>query len=51
MCNQRACKLGYKVWYYTISRLMDELKLVRLEGHEFKFFERMEHLPPFRSGV
>ena len=42
--GERACRLGYKVRYYTISRLMDELKLARLEGHELKFFERMEHL-------
>ena len=42
--GERACRLGYKVRYYTVSRLIDELKLARLEGHELKFFERMEHL-------
>ena len=42
--GERACRLGYKVKYYTVNRLLDELKLARLEGHELKFFERMEHL-------
>ena len=30
--GERACRIGYKVRYYTVSRLMDELKLARLEG-------------------
>jgi DNA replication protein len=42
--GERACRLGYKVKYYTLSRLLDELKLARLEGHELKFFEKMEKL-------
>ena len=42
--GERACRLGYKVRYYTVTRLMDELKLARLEGHELKFFEKIEHL-------
>lgn len=42
--GKRACRLGYKVRYYTVSRLLDELKLARLEGHELKFFEKIEHL-------
>jgi len=42
--GERACRLGYKVKYYTVNRLMDELKLARLEGHELKFFEKVEHL-------
>ena len=32
--GERACRIGYKVRYYTVSRLMDELK----------FFEKIEHL-------
>lgn len=40
--GERACRLGYKVRYYTVSRLIDELKLTRLEGHELKFFEKVE---------
>ena len=30
--------------YYTVSRLLDELKLARIEGHELKFFEKIERL-------
>ena len=36
--------MGYKVKYYTVSRLLDELKLARIEGHELKFFEKIERL-------
>jgi len=42
--GERACRLGYKVRYFTVNRLLDELKLARLEGHELKFFEKIEHL-------
>ena len=34
--GEGACRLGYKVKYYTVSRLLDELKLARIEGHELK---------------
>ena len=39
-----ACRLGYRVKYYTLARLLDEVRLARLEGKELKFFEKMEHL-------
>ena len=42
--GERACRLGYKVKYYTVSRLLDEIKLARIEGHELKFFEKIERL-------
>ena len=42
--GERACRLGYRVRYYTVQRMMDELKLARLEGKELKFFEKMEQL-------
>ena len=42
--GERACWQGYKVKYYTISRLLDEVKLARLEGKELKFFEKIENL-------
>ncbi len=42
--GERACRQGYKVRYYTVQRLFDELKLARLEGHELKFFEKTEQL-------
>ena len=42
--GEGACRLGYKVKYYTVSRLLDELKLARIEGHELKFFEKIERL-------
>ena len=44
-CNhESACRLGYRVKYYTLARLLDEVRLARLEGKELKFFEKMEHL-------
>lgn len=42
--GERACRLGYRVRYYTVQRMLDELKLARLEGKELKFFEKMEQL-------
>jgi DNA replication protein DnaC len=42
--GERACRLGYRVRYYTVQRMLDELKLARLEGRELKFFEKMEQL-------
>ena len=42
--GEHACRLGYKVKYYTVGRLLDELKLARIEGHELKFFKKIENL-------
>ena len=42
--GESACRLGYRVKYYTLTRLLDEVRLARLEGKELKFFEKMEHL-------
>jgi len=42
--GERACRLGYRVRYYTVQRMLDELKLARLEGKELKFFEKIEQL-------
>ena len=42
--GERACRQGYKVKYYTIARLLDEVKLARIEGKELKFFEKIESL-------
>lgn len=42
--GEYACRLGYRVKYYTLARLLDEVRLARLEGKELKFFEKMEHL-------
>lgn len=42
--TESACRLGYRVKYYTLARLLDEVRLARLEGKELKFFEKMEHL-------
>ena len=36
--------VGYRVRYYPLARLLDEVRLARLEGKELKFFEKMEHL-------
>ena len=42
--GERACRLGYRVRYYTVQRMLDELRLARLEGHELRFFEKIEQL-------
>ena len=42
--GESACRLAYRVKYYTLARLLDEVRLARLEGKELKFFEKMEHL-------
>ena len=38
--GESACRLGYRVKYYTLARLLDEVRLARLEGKELKFFEK-----------
>ena len=40
MLGESACRLVY----YTLARLLDVIRLARLEGKELKFFKKMEHL-------
>lgn len=42
--GERACHQGYRVRYFTLQRIMDDLRFARLEGHEIKFFEKMERI-------
>ena len=41
---ERACRQGTKVRYYTMQKLMEAVRLARLEGKETKFFEKMEQV-------
>lgn len=42
--GEHAGSLGYKVKFYMVRRLLDELKLARQEGHELKSFEKIKRL-------
>lgn len=42
--GNKACRLGYKVGYYTMNRLMDILRLARLEGRDHKIIAKLEKL-------
>ncbi|MDR0895823.1 MAG: IS21-like element helper ATPase IstB [Prevotellaceae bacterium] len=42
--GERACRQGTRVYYYTMQKLMEVVRLARLEGRETKFFERMERV-------
>ena len=39
--GDKACRQGYKVSYFTMQRLSDQMRLARLEGKELRFFEKM----------
>ncbi len=39
--GDRACRQGKRVIYFTMKRLTDMLKLVRLEGREVNFFKKL----------
>lgn len=39
--GHQACNLGYTVAYYNTQKLMLKLKMSRLEGSIFKFFEKL----------
>lgn len=42
--GERACRLGYHVAYFNMQKLMEKIKLERLQGHEIKFFEKIAHI-------
>ncbi len=42
--GERACRQGVRVCYYTIQKLLEAVRLARLEGKETKFFQRMERI-------
>lgn len=39
--GDKACRQGYKISYFTMQRLSDQMRLARLEGKELRFFEKM----------
>lgn len=39
--GDKACRQGYRVVYFTMQRLSDQLRLARLEGKELRFFEKL----------
>ena len=39
--GERACRQGYKVLYFTMNTLIDQLRLVHLEGRETNFFRKL----------
>ena len=39
--GERACRQGYKVLYFTMNMLIEQLKLVHLEGRETNFFRKL----------
>lgn len=41
--GERACREGYKVLYFTMNMLIENLKLVHLEGRETNFFRKLNN--------
>ena len=39
--GERACRQGYKVLYFTMNMLIEQLRLVHLEGRETNFFRKL----------
>ena len=39
--GERACRQGYKTLYYTMNTLIEQLRLVHLEGRETNFFHKL----------
>ena len=42
--GERACRQGYKTLYFTMNTLIDQLRLVHLEGRETNFFRKLSKL-------
>jgi DNA replication protein DnaC len=41
--GDRACRLGYHVFYFNMQKLLERIRLERLQGHEVRFFEKIAH--------
>jgi len=39
--GDKACRMGYHVCYYNMQKLLDAIKLARMEGHEMRFFDKL----------
>ncbi len=42
--GNKACRQGYKVAYYTMQKLMDAIRIARIEGKDQKLMERLSKL-------
>ena len=42
--GNKACRMGYKVGYYTTNRLMDMLRIARIEGRDQRLFTKLDKL-------
>jgi len=42
--GNKACRLGYKVAYYTMQKLMDAIRIARLEGKDQKLLDKFDKL-------
>lgn len=42
--GNKACRLGFKVGYYTMNKLMDMIRIVRIEGKDHRFMTKLEKL-------
>lgn len=37
----RACRLGFRATYFNMQKLMERIRLERLQGHEMRFLEKL----------
>lgn len=42
--GNKACRMGFKVGYYTTNRLMDMLRIARIEGRDHRLLSKIERL-------
>lgn len=42
--GHKACELGFKVGYYTMNKLMDTLRVSRIEGRDIRVFNKLDRL-------
>ena len=42
--GNKACRLGYKVAYYTMQKLMDVIRIARIEGKDQKLLGRLNKM-------
>lgn len=42
--GHKACELGFKVGYYTMNKLMDTLRISRIEGRDNRVFNKLDRL-------
>ncbi len=42
--GHKACELGFRVGYYTMNKLMDTLRVSRIEGRDIRIFNKLDRL-------